>query len=129
MTAQTPAAEAIAAAYEKFVDAVARGDADAITALYTEDARILPPGGDIVSGRAALPAFWAAMLGMGIKRCSFDTLEVEEHGDAAIEIGRVTLYADGDVQIDTPKYLVVWKREDGKWRMHRDIFNSDQPPA
>lgn len=129
MTTNTAAAEAISAAYEKFVDAVARGDADAITGLYTEEARILPPGGDIVSGRDALPAFWAAMLGMGIKRCSFDTLEVEEHGDVAIEIGRVTLYADGDVQIDTPKYLVVWKREDGEWRMHRDIFNSDQPPA
>jgi uncharacterized protein (TIGR02246 family) len=125
----TVATTAISAVYEGFMRAVERGDADAISALYTEDAQILPPGGDIVSGRGALPAFWAATLGMGIKRCSFQTLEVEEHGDTAIEIGRVTLYGEGDIQIDTPKYLVVWKRHAGEWRMHRDIFNSDQPPA
>ena len=129
MTTNTATTEAISAVYEKFMTAVERGDADAISSLYTEDAQILPPGGGIVSGRDALPAFWAATLGMGIKRCSFDTLEVDEHDDTAIEIGRVTLFAEGDVQIDTPKYLVVWKRDAGEWRMHRDIFNSDQPPA
>jgi uncharacterized protein (TIGR02246 family) len=121
--------QAIAAVYEKFIAAVERGDANAIAALYTEDAQILPPGGGIVSGRDALPAFWAATLGMGIKRCSCDTLEVDEDDDTAIEIGRVTLFAEGDVQVYTPKYLVVWKRDAGEWRMHRDIFNSDRPSA
>lgn len=129
MTTTTATTKAISAVYDKFASAVERGDAGAISALYTEDAQILPPGGNIVSGRDALPAFWAATLGMGIKRCSFQTLEVEEHGDIAIEIGRATLYAEGDVQIDTPKYLVVWKRHAGEWLMHRDIFNSDQAPA
>lgn len=78
---------------------------------------------------SARPAFWATTPGLGIKRCSSQTLQVEEHGDTAIEIGRVTLYAEGDIHIDSPKYLVVWTRRAGDWRMQRDIFNSDQPHA
>ncbi len=71
--------------------------------------------------------FWTAMLGMGIKKCAFESFEIEEHGDIAYETGRVTLYGEGDVAIDNPKYLVVWKREGGDWRLHRDAFNSDKP--
>jgi ketosteroid isomerase-like protein len=69
------------------------------------------------------------MLGMGIKRCSFETFEIEEHGDIAFETGRVTLYAEGDVEVDNPKYLVIWKRDGGTWCLYRDIFNSDKPAA
>ena len=28
-------------------------------------------------------------------------------------------------EIDKGKYIVLWKMEDGKWKLHRDIFNSD----
>lgn len=123
------ASKAIPVIYEEFMSAVERGDASALAALYTEDAQIFPPGSDIVSGAGALPGFWAAMLGMGIKRCTFESLEIEEQGDTAFETGRVTLYGEGGVLIDTPKYLVIWKRQDGTWRLHRDIFNSDNPAA
>jgi len=27
----------------------------------------------------------------------------------------------------TPKYVVVWKQEDGVWRRHVDIWNMDTP--
>jgi len=121
------ASEAIPVVYEEFMSAVERGDAPALAALYTEDAQIFPPGSDIVSGTDVLPGFWATMLGMGIKRCSFETLEIEEHGDIAFETGRATLYGEGGVLIDKPKYLVIWKRQGGTWRLHRDIFNSDNP--
>jgi ketosteroid isomerase-like protein len=31
---------------------------------------------------------------------------------------------------DTGKYVTVWKTDgEGKWRVVRDIFNSDLPPA
>ena len=25
------------------------------------------------------------------------------------------------------KYVVIWKREGKNWKLHRDIFNSDNP--
>jgi hypothetical protein len=26
--------------------------------------------------------------------------------------------------IDTVQYVVIWKQEDGRWKWHRDIWNS-----
>ena len=35
---------------------------------------------------------------------------------------------DGDGQaLDAGKFIVVWKREAGQWKLHRDIFNSSMP--
>jgi ketosteroid isomerase-like protein len=33
---------------------------------------------------------------------------------------------DGN-QIDKGKYIVLWKKEDGKWKLFRDCYNSDLP--
>ncbi len=35
-----------------------KGDASAVAAMYTEDAFVLPPGTEMVKGRAAIEAFW-----------------------------------------------------------------------
>jgi ketosteroid isomerase-like protein len=35
---------------------------------------------------------------------------------------------DGTIA-DKGKYIVVWKKEDGKWKLHRDLSNSDLPVA
>jgi hypothetical protein len=33
-------------------------------------------------------------------------------------------------RINAGKYIVIWKRQPtGGWKIHRDIFNSDVPPA
>jgi ketosteroid isomerase-like protein len=31
--------------------------------------------------------------------------------------------------VDAGKYVTVFQRKDGKWRIIRDIWNSDNPPA
>jgi len=54
---------------------------------------------------------------------------VEDHGKTAIEVSRYTLYAEGDVVADKGKYIVVWKKKKGAWKLHRDIFNSSMPQA
>jgi ketosteroid isomerase-like protein len=56
------------------------------------------------------------------------TVDVEFIGDTAIEHGEYTLeLAAGK---DKGKFIVVWKRQnDGTWKWHVDIFNSDLPPA
>ena len=25
------------------------------------------------------------------------------------------------------KYMIIWRREEGQWKLHRDIFNSSMP--
>jgi hypothetical protein len=43
--------EEIQAANVKFTDAFAKGDADAMAALYTSDCKVMPPGSDVIEGQ------------------------------------------------------------------------------
>jgi len=67
-------------------------------------------------------------MDMGIKNARLDIVEVEQHGDTAIDIGKYTMSDADDQVMDTGKYVVIWKHEDGTWKMHRDIFNSSLSP-
>ena len=65
----------------------------------------------------------------GIKGVTVTTLEVEVSGDTAHEVGTYGLMGDGGKVLDAGKYVVVWKREDGKWKLHRDIWNTSVPSS
>jgi uncharacterized protein (TIGR02246 family) len=119
--------DAIAAANENFMTAARRGDAAGLAALYTENGQVLPPNSDFVTGRAAIQVFWQAVIDMGIKEAKLEIIEVEGHGDTAIEVSRFTLYGEAGKELDKGKYIVIWKQEQGQWKLHRDIFNSSMP--
>ena len=116
----------IAEAHRRLEQAFNRGDAAAVAALYTEDATLLPPGADILSGRRAAQARWQAAYDTGARNLSLDPVSVETWGDAAREIGRFTLEAPGQggrtARVEG-KYVVVWKRTAEGWRLDTDIWN------
>jgi ketosteroid isomerase-like protein len=109
----------------RFSDAIARGDgATAAKEAYTRNARVLPPGGEMVTGRDAIGQFWSgAIQALGISKAELSTVDVQPLGDGAYEIGRATLTLGGGQEV-VAKYVVVWQREDGDWRWHVDIWNS-----
>lgn len=119
--------DAIAATNETFMAAVKQGDTAALAALYTENGQLLPPNSDFVTGKEAIQAVWQAFLDMGIKAATLESVEVEDHGDTAIEVGTYTLHGDEGQQVDKGKYIVIWKQEEGQWKLHRDIFNTSMP--
>ena len=110
----------------QFVDGAGRGDVEAMGGVYTDDARILPPGQPMIQGRAAIQGFWAsAAEALGVKGVDLATEVLETNGDTAEEIGGYTIHgADG--VLDQGKYVVVWKRTDAGWRWHWDIWNSNK---
>lgn len=130
MTQSTSTAvrDAIAAANANFVAAFNKGDAAGVAALYTENGQLLPPNSDFVIGKAAIQAFWQAVMDMGIKSAQLESVEVEGHGDTAIDVGKFTLRGEGGQVLDQGKYIVIWKQEDRAWKLHHDIFNSSMPP-
>lgn len=104
-----------------------KGDAAAVAALYTEDAYVLPPGADMVKGRAAIEGFWRqAAQQMGDAKLT--TLDVQPLGPrAAREIGTVTLKTKSQPpQEITAKYAVVWRKVGGKWKLATDIWNTNK---
>ena len=115
--------ESIESVNRDFAAAFLRGDAEAVAELYTVDAELLPPGAEAVAGRPAIAAFWKGAIDSGVKDLVLTTVQVESAGDLAYEVGKVRLVAN-DGQVSEDRYLVVWKRESGKWQLHRDIWNS-----
>jgi len=126
MTKSEKIHDAIAAANDEFMAVFGRGDAAGLAALYTADGQLLPPNMDAMVGQAAIQAFWQGAMDMGIQSAQLEIVEVEGHGDTAIEVSKYTLGAGGQV-LDRGKYIVIWKREGGQWKLHRDIFNSSMP--
>lgn len=124
--------EAIEAADKEFMAAFNRGDAAGVAALYTADARILPPDLDIMQGRKAIQGFWQGAMDIGCKSCTLTIAELHETEDTVIEVGNYTLDiepAEGESMTDQGKYLIVWKQEDGAWKLDIDIWNSSLPAA
>jgi uncharacterized protein (TIGR02246 family) len=115
----------IEAANVAFGKAYASGVAANVSDLYTTDAAVLPPGGPRADGRAAIEAFWGVVMSGEIKNVELKTVEIEVFGETVVEAGNATLLkADGSL-FDRGKYLVVWKRDGGRWRLHRDCWNSN----
>ena len=51
------------------------------------------------------------------------TLEVEEFGDSATEVG--TLSGSLGATELTGKYIALWSQTNAGWTLHRDIWNFD----
>lgn len=62
-----------------------------------------------------------------MRAARLESVELEGHGDTAIEVGKYALLDAKAKTIDAGKYLVVWKREQDQWKWHRDIWNSSMP--
>ena len=119
----------IEAANKTLEAAVSRSDGPGVAALYSDNAQVLPAESDFVTGTEAIGQFWQAAFDSGIKGVSLVTLEVENHGDTAYEVGKLELRgADGKV-LDRAKYVVIWKKEGTTWKLHRDIWTTSVVPV
>jgi uncharacterized protein (TIGR02246 family) len=118
---------AIDAQNKAWGDAVAKGDAKAVAALYTETAKAYPPNGPAVSGRAAIAELFGGMIAAGVRNVALTATEVTGSGDTAQEVGTWVIKAPDGSVADQGKYIVLWKKEGGTWKLHRDIWNSDKP--
>jgi uncharacterized protein (TIGR02246 family) len=99
------------------------GDAAALAALYAEDAKLMAPGAEAVTGRAAIQALFAQDIARGSKN-TLTTVEVFGGGDFAIAVGGwVETGADG-AHKDHGPYVTVYKRAGGDWKIYRDTWNS-----
>lgn len=115
----------IAARNRQFMEAFAAQDAAGIAVLYTDDGQILPPDADVMTGIAAIQAFWQGAMDMGIKTATLETVELEGFETTAIEVGRFTLGGEGDQVLGQGKFVVIWKYDGETWKLHRDIWNNN----
>jgi uncharacterized protein (TIGR02246 family) len=117
----------IAATDEAFTKAFAAHDATALSLLYTEDAKLLPPNAEPVLGRDAIAKYWASVLELPIESVALELIDIHGSGDEVTEEGRYTLTgANGDT-FEAGKSLLVWRKTDAGWRIYRDMWSSNAP--
>ena len=123
------AKKAIESGGAAFCEAFNGGHAAGVAALYTSDAQILPPGSSSVAGRQKIQEFWQGFIDAKVADLIITSVEVEESGNQAVDIGTLSASApgEGDSRVQLAgKYIVHWTQgADGAWLMHRDIWNWD----
>jgi ketosteroid isomerase-like protein len=101
----------------------------ALDQIYTVDARILPPGAPLVSGRPAIKEFWSNLIqAANAKSAVLTSIDVMPSGDGMVEIGSAKLIIEPEGQGRTElelKYVVYWRQEDARWKWHVDIWNQN----
>ena len=131
--ADDPAMATIRAGTETWVKLFNSGNAAAMVALYAEDAVVMPPGAPQARGHAAIkPLLQKEVAGAKASGVTFalgSENEVGVSGDLAWHSGTYLVKNKAGATVDTGKYVETWRKAGGKWRIIRDIWNSDGPAA
>lgn len=117
---------ALAETRATFVAALERADSEAVAALYTADATLLPPAAAPISGREAIRRFWQAGLDAGIVAIRLESTGLDQDTRLAYELGSYELRlepAASQAIVDHGNYVLVHARQDdGNWRRRIEIF-------
>ena len=108
-------------------EAIAKGDSTAVAAFYTSDAKVLPANMESITSTDGIRSLWGGFIGFGY-RLQLDAVDTWGNSDGVVEEGKYLLKDTTGKELDKGKYLVYWKQEGGKWKMFRDIWNSDVQP-
>lgn len=105
-------------------------DVDAMASLFTNDAQILPQHGPVVSGRDEIREYLENQI-TPIASFNTETDMSLVRGDIGVEQGH---YRVRDIRrgsdIEEGKYIHIWRRVGGDWKLYRIIQNTDvAPPA
>ena len=103
-------------------------DAKAVSALYADDAILLPPGAPAARGRPAILAFFtkdiAGAQAAGALFVVNPKTDVGVSGNMGWESGTYTATVKGAV-VESGKFLSVSYTKGGKWLYIRDTWNAD----
>ena len=116
----------IATSNQLWGQAMVQGDSATLVGLYHTEARIYPPNAAMMGSRSDIGRMASSMRGSGLQNATLTTTDVIGAGDLVIETGTFEMRNASQV-VDRGKYMAVWKQDNGRWRLYRDIWNSDMP--
>ena len=112
----------------KFSEQIASGDSSALASHYWPDAELMLDNSEVVKGKDILNA-WGAAIRMGIKEMTFSTTDITGSPTLIIETGNYEIKDEKKSLIDKGKYVVVWEKRNGDWKLYRDIGCTSMPAS
>ena len=117
---------------QQWLEAVEERNLDAIVDLFAEDGRIMPPNAEVAMGLDSVRKAWGGILELPELDFSFapTSVKVAESGDIAYVIGTYQLmFGSEDERVqDTGKYVDVWEKVDGDWKVMVEMYSSNLSP-
>ena len=110
-----------------FTEAMNKSDSVSAANCYTRDAKFMQPNTKATVGRNNILHVISNFMKSGMPKFSLNTKQVWGNNDLLISEDEWTFTDKLGKSLDHGKSLVVWKMEDGKWKMFRDCYNSDMP--
>ena len=117
----------IEAANQNVTDLLAKGDSVAFANCYAVDAKFMDANAPSIEGRAKIQTAWAKFINVGATKIKLTTLEVWGNENIITEEGLYDFKTKDGAAIGNGKYIVLWKKVDGKWEIFRDLSNSNLP--
>ncbi|HET9747444.1 MAG TPA: DUF4440 domain-containing protein [Chitinophagaceae bacterium] len=108
---------------DKFIADFKRGDSSAVAAHYSADAWVMPSNSEPITTEN-VAGFWGGVIRMGVKDFKLNITDITGNDNLIAETGKYEMYGDNNQLIDKGKYVVVWKKENGAWKIFRDIWNT-----
>jgi len=101
-----------------FENFLKEGDSIALGDLYTLDAEIIPS----LKGRDAIVRNFGSMIHDSITGSSFTTVGLWGNDQLLVEQGEGAWMHENGKVVGRGTYLLVWKKEDGAWKILRDTW-------
>ncbi|HZY82976.1 MAG TPA: DUF4440 domain-containing protein [Cyclobacteriaceae bacterium] len=111
---------------ENFSKLFVAADYESMANMYTDDAVLMAPGRDPINGIEEIRRYWTELNYRQLKH-RLEPVEITIAGDLAYDYGFVYSQSESDGVVSQPnssKYYTIWKKVNGQWKVHVDMWNS-----
>jgi len=123
----TDAQKEIDEANLEFINLFNSGDSVALANMFTIDGKSMEPNEPAFIGRSQIQTHYSIVMKAGANKLGLLTTGLWGDENMLAEEGKFTFMDKDYRMLDKGKYIVLWKIEDGKWKLFRDCYNSDMP--
>ena len=111
----------------KFTQAHIVGDTAFLNNIFTQDGRVFAPNSEVITGRSAIAAINLEYINFGIKEFREETTALYGSSDYLIDEGNYFMSYGKDSTVEKGKFINIWKKVDGDWKLYSNIWNSSMP--
>jgi ketosteroid isomerase-like protein len=124
--------EDLLAEIESFYAAVEAGDTERRIRMFSPGAILMPNHWPMIAGGEAVAEGLRGSGDMLFRIRDREIVDMDASGDIAYTINSYSYTyhkKDADPVWHKTKNVHIWKRIDGRWKLHVDIWNSDEPES